>query len=110
MRRPQASFEAQPRAARLLAPKMGIGPYKQDRQDLLDFFMPCRFEHNTLFPSGHRHEQYRTGSSSIPFVCFLFVSLYGIDMAEVKRAEIFFLRRHYLLLPRRLRQLLLQRL
>ena len=29
MRRPQASFEAQPRFARLLAPKMGIGPYKQ---------------------------------------------------------------------------------
>ena len=28
MRRPQASFEAQPRAARLLAPKMGIDPYK----------------------------------------------------------------------------------
>ncbi len=28
MRRPQASFEAQPRFARLLAPKMGIGPYK----------------------------------------------------------------------------------
>ena len=28
MRRPQASFEAQPRIARLLAPKMGIGPYK----------------------------------------------------------------------------------
>ena len=27
MRRPQASFEAQPRAARLLAPKMGIDPY-----------------------------------------------------------------------------------
>ena len=27
MRRPQASFEAQPRFARLLAPKMGIGPY-----------------------------------------------------------------------------------
>ena len=27
MRRPQASFEAQPRIARLLAPKMGIGPY-----------------------------------------------------------------------------------
>ena len=27
MRRPQASFEAQPRAARLLAPKMGIVPY-----------------------------------------------------------------------------------
>ncbi len=26
MRRPQASFEAQPRIARLLAPKMGIGP------------------------------------------------------------------------------------
>ena len=32
MRRPQASFEAQPRAARLLAPKIGIGPYKQDGQ------------------------------------------------------------------------------
>ena len=29
MRRPQASFEAQPRAARLLAPKMGIDPYKR---------------------------------------------------------------------------------
>ena len=29
MRRPQASFEAQPRAARLLAPKMGIAPYKR---------------------------------------------------------------------------------
>ena len=29
MRRPQASFEAQPRAARLLAPKIGIDPYKQ---------------------------------------------------------------------------------
>ena len=28
MRRPQASFEAQPRAARLLAPKMGIDPYE----------------------------------------------------------------------------------
>ena len=28
MRRPQASFEAQPRIARLLAPKMGIGPYR----------------------------------------------------------------------------------
>ena len=28
MRRPRASFEAQPRAARLLAPKMGIDPYK----------------------------------------------------------------------------------
>ena len=27
MRCPQASFEAQPRIARLLAPKMGIGPY-----------------------------------------------------------------------------------
>ena len=27
MRCPQASFEAQPRSARLLAPKMGIGPY-----------------------------------------------------------------------------------
>ena len=27
MRRPQASFEAQPRIARLLAPKMGIDPY-----------------------------------------------------------------------------------
>ena len=27
MRRAQASFEAQPRAVRLLAPKMGIGPY-----------------------------------------------------------------------------------
>ena len=27
MRCPQASFEAQPRFARLLAPKMGIGPY-----------------------------------------------------------------------------------
>ena len=27
MRRPRASFEAQPRAARLLAPKMGIDPY-----------------------------------------------------------------------------------
>ena len=29
MRRPQASFEAQPRIARLLAPKMGIDPYRQ---------------------------------------------------------------------------------
>ena len=29
MRRPQASFEAQPRIARLLAPKMGIGPYRK---------------------------------------------------------------------------------
>jgi hypothetical protein len=29
MRCPQASFEAQPRIARLLAPKMGIGPYIQ---------------------------------------------------------------------------------
>ena len=29
MRRPQASFEAQPRTARLLAPKMGIVPYEQ---------------------------------------------------------------------------------
>ena len=29
MRRPQASFEAQPRAARLLAPKIGIVPYRQ---------------------------------------------------------------------------------
>ena len=29
MRCPQASFEAQPRFARLLAPKMGIGPYIQ---------------------------------------------------------------------------------
>ena len=29
MRRPQASFEAQPRFARLLAPKMGIGPYNK---------------------------------------------------------------------------------
>ena len=28
MRHPQASFEAQPRIARLLAPKIGIGPYK----------------------------------------------------------------------------------
>ena len=32
MRRPQASFEAQPRAARLLAPKIGIDPYKQTRK------------------------------------------------------------------------------
>ena len=29
MRCPQASFEAQPRFARLLAPKMGIGPYNE---------------------------------------------------------------------------------
>ena len=29
MRCPRASFEAQPRFARLLAPKMGIGPYKR---------------------------------------------------------------------------------
>ena len=29
MRRPQASFEAQPRAAQLLAPKIGIDPYKR---------------------------------------------------------------------------------
>ena len=29
MRRPQAGFEAQPRAARLLAPRMGIDPYKR---------------------------------------------------------------------------------
>ena len=29
MRRPQASFEAQPRIARLLAPKMGIDPYTE---------------------------------------------------------------------------------
>ena len=32
MRRPQASFEAQPRAARLLAPKIGIVPYEQIRK------------------------------------------------------------------------------
>ena len=32
MRCPQASFEAQPRIARLLAPKMGIGPYKELRR------------------------------------------------------------------------------
>ena len=29
MRRPQTGFEAQPRIARLLAPKMGIGPYRK---------------------------------------------------------------------------------
>ena len=32
MRRPQASFEAQPRIARLLAPKMGIDPYNAYRR------------------------------------------------------------------------------
>ena len=39
MRRPQASFEAQPRAARLLAPKMGIDPYGilRCRRTLYDF-------------------------------------------------------------------------
>ena len=34
MRRPQASFEAQPRIARLLAPKMGIGPYNQKKSSV----------------------------------------------------------------------------
>ena len=37
MRRPQASFESQPRAARLLAPKMGIDPYKR-----------CTFSHQCI--------------------------------------------------------------
>ena len=42
MRRPQASFEAQPRTARLLAPKMGIGHYRTPANPYYPANFVCR--------------------------------------------------------------------
>ena len=59
MRRPQASFEAQPRAARLLAPKMGIDPYKRCA-DLHWCIRFCR----CVLPGGQRRPPLRVRACS----------------------------------------------
>ena len=83
MRRPQASFEAQPRAARLLAPKMGIDPYKRcaglhrcirvcrcvppggqrrpPLQDVVRFRRWCVQFCDCVLPGRARHRPLRTG-------------------------------------------------
>ena len=68
MRRPQASFEAQPRAARLLAPKMGIDPYKR-----------CACPHwcirvcGCVLPGGQRRPPLRVRTVPHWFIQFCYV-------------------------------------
>ena len=55
MRRPQASFEAQPRTARLLAPKMGIGPYMTPANSCC----PANFECKAFLPQSFKGSCYQ---------------------------------------------------
>ena len=61
MRRPQASFEAQPRTARLLAPKMGIDPYTETGSA---WYVPRLFA-NQLHSAGRTESSTHTKQNDI---------------------------------------------
>ena len=62
MRRPQASFEAQPRIARLLAPKKGIDPYTETGSAYVCAAAFCK---NQLHSAGRTESSAPTKQSDI---------------------------------------------